>query len=132
MSCTELHTGKFRIVAQTTEDTFNFIAKNLSKYWKPEITSRGYVNVDATDKYLDDYWQANKDFPYKKLNIGNQSYLIEMLEHKEFGEDEYPLEVSKNEDGTFDFIAQFYNGGTCLEECLEEELENLQSKTKSE
>jgi hypothetical protein len=81
---------------------------------------------------LDDYWQANKDFPYKKLNIGNQSYLIEMLEHKEFGEDEYLLEVSKNEDGTFDFIAQFYNGGTCLEECLEEELENLQSKTKSE
>ena len=125
MSRTELHTGKFRIVAQTTEDTFNFINKNLSKYWKPEISSRGYVNVEETDAYDEEYWRANKEFPYKNLNIGNQSYLIEMLEHKEFGEDEYPLEVTKNEDGTFDFIAQFYNGGTCLEECLEEELERL-------
>ena len=125
MSCTELHTGKFRIVAQTTEDTFNFINKNLSKYWKPEITPGNHVNVDETDNYMEEFWQANKDFPYKKLDVGNQSYLIEMLEHKEFGEDEYPLEVSKNEDGTFDFIAQFYNGGTCLEECLEEELERL-------
>lgn len=125
MSCTELHTGKFRIVTQTTEDTFNFISKNLSKYWKPEISSRGYVNIDETDDYDEEYWRADKNFPYKKLNVGNQTYLVEMLEHKEFEEDEYPLEVSKNEDGTFDFIAQFYNGGTCLEEYLEEELERL-------
>ena len=132
MSCTELHTGKFRIVTQTTEDTFNFITKNLSRYWKPEISSRGYVNVEETNDYLEEYWETNKDFPYKKPNVGNQTYLVEMLEHKEFGEAKYPVEVSKNEDGTFDFIAQFYNGGTCLEECLEDELESLQNKTKSE
>ena len=125
MSCTELHTGKFRIIAQTTEDTFNFIAKNLSKYWKPEISSRGYVDIEETGAYIEEYFWADKNFPYKMLNVGNQTYLVEMLEHKEFGEDEYPLEISKNEDGTFDFIAQFYNGGTCMEECLEEALERL-------
>jgi hypothetical protein len=132
MSCTELHTGKFSILTQTTEDTFNFITKNLSKYWKPEISSRGYVDIEETGAYIEEYLWADKNFPYKMLNVGNQTYLVEMLEHKEFGEDEYPLEISKNEDGTFDFIAQFYNGGTCLEECLEEELENLQNKTKSD
>lgn len=48
-----------------------------------------------------------------------------MLEHREYEEDDYSIEATKNEDGTFDFIAQFYNGGTCLEECLEEALERL-------
>lgn len=125
MSCTELRRGKFRIIAQTTEGTFNFISKNLSKYWKPEISSRGYVDIEVTGAYIEEYFWGDKNFPYKMLNVGNQTYLVEMLEHKEFGEDEYSLEVSKNEDGTFDFIAQFYNGGTCLEECLEKVLERL-------
>ena len=30
-----------------------------------------------------------------------------------------------NEDGTITFVMQFYNGGTCLGECIEEGLERL-------
>jgi hypothetical protein len=33
--------------------------------------------------------------------------------------------MQKNEDGTITFVMQFYNGGTCLSECIEEELEKI-------
>ena len=33
--------------------------------------------------------------------------------------------LKDNGDGTFDYTVEFYNGGTCLEECIEHELKKL-------
>ena len=33
--------------------------------------------------------------------------------------------LKDNGDGTFDYSVEFYNGGTCLEECIEHELKKL-------
>lgn len=47
----------------------------------------------------------------------------EAVEHKELDSDPGSIyEMYENEDGTVSFVMQFYNGGTCLTECIEEEL----------
>jgi hypothetical protein len=38
------------------------------------------------------------------------------------------MNLTKNEDGTISFIGQFYNGGTCLDEMLEEALDEMKEK----
>ena len=37
----------------------------------------------------------------------------------------YPDAFKDNGDGTYDYFMEFYNGGCCLSECLEYELEKL-------
>jgi len=34
----------------------------------------------------------------------------------------YTTHITKNKDGTYNFTSSFYNGGTSLNECLEEEM----------
>lgn len=47
-----------------------------------------------------------------------------LIEHEE---DEYAdiIKTWKNEDGTISFVAEFYNGGTCLVEVLDDSLKKL-------
>lgn len=40
-------------------------------------------------------------------------------------EDDYFVKVTKNDDGSYDFLTRFYNGGCDLSEMLEEGLEDL-------
>ena len=49
--------------------------------------------------------------------------IYETIEDKEVDDDASFLK--DNGDGTYDYFMEFYNGGTCLSECLENELEKL-------
>mgnify|MGYP006898699744 CR=1 FL=1 len=37
----------------------------------------------------------------------------------------YYVQVDKQDDDTYSFYATYYDGGTCLTECLEEGIENI-------
>jgi hypothetical protein len=43
----------------------------------------------------------------------------------EIDADDGIYQLTPNEDGTLSFTMRFYNGGTCLSECIEEELLKL-------
>lgn len=116
MSRTETHTGKFKVITRTTEDTIEYINKNLSEYWTAKLSEHGRLCIDETKKYLDEYWTRNIEFPYGTIEVKDQWWLIEFVKHKAFDEDEDLAEMSIDEDGNYDFICQFYNGGTYLEE----------------
>ena len=62
-----------------------------------------------------------------KFNISNKNVVkgnvYETIEDKEVDNDASFLK--DNGDGTFDYFMEFYNGGTCLAECIEYELEKL-------
>lgn len=64
------------------------------------------------------------DFPdsCKYVTVGDKMY--EMIEHEETEDD--ICKFWKNSDGTISFMAEFYNGGTCLSEIVEYELSKLQ------
>lgn len=120
MSRTETHTGKIRVITRTTKDTIEYINKNLSEYWVAnwvdKLSECGRIYIDETKKYDEEY--CDKEFPYDVVEVKDQWWLIEFVKHKEFDEDEDLVEMSINEEGTYDFICQFYNGGTYLGEVL--------------
>jgi hypothetical protein len=116
MSRTETHTGKIRVITRTTKDTKEYINKNLSEYWGAQLLGNGRIYINETEKFDEDY--CDKEFPYDVVEVKDQFWLIEFVKHKEFDEDEDLAELSINEDGTYDFTCQFYNGGTCLSEVL--------------
>ena len=60
--------------------------------------------------------------------MGGKFYIVkgniyETIEDKEVDDDASFLK--DNGDGTYDYFMEFYNGGTCLGECIEYELEKL-------
>jgi hypothetical protein len=59
----------------------------------------------------------NNDF----IKIGEDYYSV--IENQEV-EEGYCI-VNKNDDGSLSYITSFYNGGTCLEEMLEDSIKGL-------
>ena len=71
-------------------------------------------NINDEEFYFvnDELWETIEDFSAEE------------------GDDIYQLHL--NEDGTVTYVMQFYNGGTCLSECLEESLANLEKPNNVE
>ena len=49
----------------------------------------------------------------------------EAFDHTELDADDDIYQLTLNEDGTLSFVMRFYNGGTNLSECIEEEILKL-------
>ena len=99
MSQTETHIGKFKILAKGRNNILEYIKEhNIEKFFN---TNTHYIESES--EYYD---------------ILDGDILIEYIEHREYDEDDSIVEFTKNEDGTIDFLVQFYNGGCCLQEAL--------------
>lgn len=100
MSCVELHTGTLT-KGLTVEEYYEYICKKYGY----EIAYEG-----------DTYAETLMDDTYKVLNGDDTQYPEDTS---------YLVDVRSNGDGTYKYIVQFYNGGTWLNEVLEEGLNNL-------
>lgn len=99
MSQTEIHIGKFKILAKGENNILEYIKEhNLEKFFD-----------------INEYYIEPESEYYDILDGG---ILIEYIEHKKYGEYDDLVEFTKNEDGTINFMVQFYNGGCCLQEAL--------------
>jgi len=112
MSRTELHFGKLRKVELNTD---------LETFYKEKLKEIGITELRTYDNDWEDAF---------KCELGETYYVVkgqlwEVFEHKEEEDDEDIYKLTPNPDGTYSFIMKFYNGGTCLSECIEEELEKL-------
>jgi len=61
---------------------------------------------------------------HKKIFIIDDQ-IWEAIEHINIGSDDDIDIMILNEDGTITFVHQFYNGGTCLEKCIEVGIKGL-------
>ena len=116
MSETKRHFGKMRLLTKTTEETLDYIRQhNLES------------EFDIVNKETGELWYIEpKTGKYEILDRnGNEMALVEMIEHTEGPEDEDLWSYAKNLDGTVSFAIEYYNGGTCLPECLSEIFEDL-------
>jgi hypothetical protein len=118
MSRVETHVGKLRKV-----DTGNLTVKewciNERKAW---LEKNPRFGPWAGDEYWkDDFYDVDKNWK-KYLFYGDELY--ETFDHIEADEADIDI-MTDNGDGTFSFVMQFYNGGTCLQECLEDGLKRL-------
>lgn len=114
MSQTELHIGKLKEVPlhknQTLEDFYKLKLKEIGKIKLPS--------------YFDSWEELFRDEFYKKYFIVNNR-IFEAFEHEEKESYEGIYDIKENPDGTYSFIMQFYNGGTCLSECIEDEMSKV-------
>lgn len=133
MSDYEKHIGKLKRVDLSNYD--NSTEKFFEEQYRKLFT-------DLTEEEIQDAYQQTVDYKYRRkepweylffdncydCDMYNKFYCVngkvyETIENKEL-EGDFDVFID-NGDGTYDYIMEFYNGGTCLSECIEDKLENL-------
>lgn len=105
MSCTETHIGKVRKIdlqGKSIEDWAQNIAEEL-----------GYELGDFYDSYKELVFD---ELYFRYVFVGDEVY--EIIEDKEISEEDIEI-LTPEGNNTYSFTMQFYNGGTCLNEMLE-------------
>ena len=116
MSQNESHFGKLRKVQLPTN-------WNLEDWCRAKCETVGIIEISS---YNDSWEEQFRDHFHEKYFISNGT-VWEVFDHIE-SEDGYADIMIPNEDGTITFFMEFYNGGTCLSEMIEEGLERLKKK----
>lgn len=136
MSEMEIHVGKLKRVDLSNYDN------NIEKFFEEQFRK---TFTEFTEQEIQDAYQRAVDYNYRG-NKGPWEFLFQDTYCDEFMEDKYyvvngsiyeiieeeeldPYDdisiLKDNGDGTYDYFMTFYNGGTCLRECIEYELEKL-------
>lgn len=116
MSQTEFHTGKLYPVK---------IEKSLEETCRA-IAARH--NIELGEDWQEDFRDAFDEYKDKIGSVQDEEYFIHgenlyrVIDHEESSDEEYFMKLNRNSDGSLSFIGQFYNGGTCFSEMLEEAL----------
>jgi hypothetical protein len=104
MSEQETHKGKM-----TKMDMPLGLTKEEQMLW---LKNEG-VEFDTFYPECDNYWTE------QAIVIGDTVYKVEDDELEDSGDF---FNIEKNEDGSYSYFTSFYNGGTCLQEMLEDGL----------
>ena len=105
MSCYETRRGKLKLVE--TNDVREFLASKVNSGFE----------IDDDDTITDIIY--NNDLYEKYVYFNNRLY--EWIEHKvKYDEEDDFCNLTENSDGTISVHVQFYNGGACLIDMLED------------
>jgi hypothetical protein len=119
MSYTEFNTGKIKVLTRSNEETVNYIKEHhLEK--EIEIMDDG---TDFDSINYEKYLILHKDGIYCGENC--QHMLCEYLKHEENEISDDICKVTRINRDEYEFELSFYNGGTCEEEILSEEVSKL-------
>lgn len=114
MSSTELHIGKLREI-----DLGGKHVEEVAKTIAEELHHKSYTPVTS---YLDDLLDI---YPPEYFYVNDKLYkIIVDVEYEDGCEDISTL--TKNEEGDYEFVMQFYNGGTCFSEMIEDALSRIE------
>lgn len=113
MSKIERHTGKIKKV-----DLNNYTVEG----WCERKCKELGIELDT---YYKTYKEALLNDPYPAIVIELDDELWEVIEDKEEEASEDISILIPNSDGTYSYIMQFHNGGTCLNEMLEDGIGNI-------
>lgn len=119
MSQTEFHTGKLYSVK---------IEKSLEETCRAIAARR---HIELGEDWQEDFRDAFDEYKDKTGSVQDEEYFIHgenlyrVIDHEESSDEEYFMKLNRNSDGSLSFIGQFYNGGTCFSEMLEEALDEL-------
>lgn len=123
MSYTEINIGKVREV-----DLNGLTIEEWAQKECERLNAKKRWESDDWITALNDYWDSNADFGMYGKYIISGDRLFEILENKHNDASEDISILTPNPDGTYNYIMQFYNGGCCLSEALEYELDKLPKK----
>ena len=111
MSYTELHTGKFRIVAKGVDEIDAYVNANnhTDKVERKEYNGEVSYYIDKEG--------------YDIIDVNDIPVMIKYDYHTEEEASDYVSHINKDPDGSYNFIMLFYNGGTYLSEMISDELQ---------
>ena len=116
MSRTETHSGLLKIIDKLDSETFDNYYLRIIK-----LDDKSFeLDLNMFDNYIE-YIEYEL---YEKYVISNK-YVYKFLECNEVNDIDI---IRYNDDGTIYFLTQFYNGGTCLNERLENLLNSDNTK----
>ena len=136
MSDYEFHKGKLKKVDLSEYDnsTEKFFEEQYRKLFadltEEEIKEAYSLSENFVNKYCRNrgpwehlFFDNCYDFDMNDKFYVVKGNIYETIEDKEVDDDASFLK--DNGDGTYDYFMEFYNGGTCLSECILDELEKL-------
>ena len=109
MSYTETHIGRIKRIP------FDSTYSNEEKIEAMQNMGYEFSYIEDDFSYAE---SKNEDF----IKIGDDYYSV--IEHQKLEED--CSMINKNDDGSIFYLTSFYNGGTCLEEMLEDLIKGLE------
>ncbi len=115
MSRVETYRGK--LIKVPNGSVPNVWPLSLEELCKKVLKENGFNEISKCSKSYTESIYDELDDKYVVLN--NTLYEIEK---EEIDCDDYFCHLKRNEDGSIDFYTQFYNGGTYLNEMLEDGL----------
>lgn len=112
MSYTEFHTGNFSIVAKGVDEIDAYINENnlTDKIERTEYNGKVSYDIDSEE--------------YDIIRVKSIPVMIKFKYHNEEEASDYVSYINKDEDGSYNFIMMFYNGGTDLSEMISDELQS--------
>lgn len=116
MSQMEYHIGKLKLLPKLGGETLQEQCKSLY------LETNDYPSEEIED-WVDYFLDCNYD---NYMVHNNNLYLI--FDHVDIDDDN--CELKPISDGIYEFHMGFYNGGTCLEECISWELDRLEQNKK--
>lgn len=133
MSDYEKHIGKLKKV--DLSEYGNSTERFFEEQYRKLFTDLEEFEIQSAYTLAEDYTYRRNRGPWEYLFFDNcysfdmedKFYVVngniyETIEDKEVDEASF---FKDNGDGTYDYFMEFYNGGCCLGECLEYELEKL-------
>lgn len=132
MSYTELQTGKVKKIGIMSPNEVEKYCQNLCKEISPkkykDVITNGFKSYENSwlEVLNDELWKSeeyHKDFIVYKNDI-----LYRVYDVKNHEDGDFFFHKEKISDDEFRFITQYYNGGTCLSEILEEETDKIVDK----
>ena len=116
MSDTETHYARLRKVDLKGKSIEQFCEEKVK-----ELKGDDYEIPSFHDTYAECLrYEIDEKFFFNE----DKTEIWEAIEHSELDNEDF-VKTIHNADGTMTLITQFYNGGTCLSEIVEEELEKL-------
>lgn len=133
MSDYEKHIGKLKKIDLSKYD--NSTEKFFEEQYRKLFAYQSEREIKEAYQYAENYKYRRNKGPWEHLffinryefDVKSKFYVVngniyETIEDKEVDDASF---LKDNGDGTYDYFMEFYNGGTCLEECLEHELEKI-------
>lgn len=111
MSYTEFHTGNFSIVAKGVDEIDAYINENNLADKVERTEYNGKVSY-----YIDDK-------EYDIVRVKDSIPVMIKFKYHKASDSDYVSYINKDEDGSYNFIMMFYNGGTDLSEMISDELQ---------
>ena len=115
MSHTETHIGKLRKV--------DLKGLTIEQWAKAKCREKAITDLEHYDTWKEALLDSGKFYTYFFVNDD----VYEKFEHIEIEEGDDIDVLTPNNDGTYSFVMQFYNGGTYLGEMIEDALKKLKT-----